>query len=106
MGCLTVNTWDRTNCDVSIDAEGKNVSPNITAVCVQSGLDVDTVNGNAILAIWTQNLNSLPVITAGNRNSDVKIRIGLVCTVGNGTAVFYVKEGVFVVENGYFKVIT
>ena len=106
MGCLQVYTENRTVRDISVDAAGVNDVPVVTVIPVQTEIGVECKGMNTILVITTEDRNPVPVVSAESANARIKVSVGLVCQVALGKyRVFYVENGPFLVEEGYFKVI-
>lgn len=82
MGCLTVSILDLTGCSIKTDVAREGDSLAVTIVPVQAGLGTSLCN----------------------RNTGVKVTVALVCQVGQSYQRFYVMDGPFIVEEGYFKV--
>lgn len=104
MGCLTVKIWDKTACDIKTNVTARNSVPAVSVIPAQGKMTAGTENQNLIVVVKAQCKNTLPAIAASSRNTGLKLTVGLVCKVGLNYKVFYVGEGPFVVEEGYFKV--
>lgn len=106
MGCLTVTISNRTGRGIDVDATPRNCTPEVTVIPVQKDFNVESENKNTIIIVKSENRNPEMEVLAGNRNTSMEIRVGLVCQVSLGTfRVFYVADGPFMVEEGYFKVL-
>lgn len=105
MGCLNVNIENRTICDVKVDTTKKNVSPILSVLPYNHPVSVNTEGLRTIILINTENKNKELSVNTQGKKPTVSISIGLVCQVSLGEyKLFYVKEGPFIVEEGYFKV--
>lgn len=105
MGCLTLHIEDKTRSDIQVKVTPKN-GLDVKAKAKNIPLEVSTENKNCVVVL-KKNCRNVPVeINTENRNTGINIRIGLVCQVSLSVKyqVFYVKEGPFIVEEGYFKV--
>ena len=105
MGCLTLHIEDRTRSDIQVSVIPKN-DLDVKAEAKNIPLEVNTENKNCIVVL-KKNCKNVPVkVNTENRNTGINIRIGLVCQVSLSEKyqVFYVNEGPFIVEEGYFKV--
>lgn len=114
MGCLTVEVLDKTPKTIDISEEGNigsvdivPIEPDIT-IDISDGtlntLDVSCINISDF-SIDTSNKNHKPDTDVEPKNVSISIEIGLVCQVSLGVwRVFFVKQGPFIVENGYFIV--
>lgn len=93
MGCLEVTIKPVPLHNVAVETENLNE------------LDVVLSNKNDI-SVDVANKNTMPTVTAVNKNVDINVVIALVCQVSlsGKYEYFYVTEGPFVVENGYFMV--
>lgn len=92
MGCLTISARF-VPCDMVITAENRN-SLAISAEKVGSGLTLEA-----------EAKNVKPVLTAENKNTQLKLSAGLVCGIDLDIYEFlYVDEGPLIVEDGYLKV--
>ena len=61
---------------------------------------------NDFLSVKLKSCNTSPSAVVHDSASHLTINAGLVCSVGlNMWEVFYVKEGPFIVEEGFFKVL-
>ncbi len=105
MGCLNVNIENRTVCDVKVDTTNNNVIPVLSVLPYNYPISVNTKGLHTIILINTENRNKELSVNTQGKNPTVLISIGLVCQVSLGEyRLFYVKEGPFIVEEGYFKV--
>lgn len=104
MGCLTVKIWDKTACDIKTNVTARNSVPVVSVIPAQGKMDVGAENRNVIIVVMAQCKNSIPDITASCRNTELKVTVGLVCKVGQAYQTFYVMQGPFIVEEGYFRV--
>lgn len=105
MGCLTLHIDDRTRSDIQVKVTPKN-DIDVKTEAKNIPLEVSTENKNCVVVL-KKNCRNVPVeVNTENKNTGVNIRIGLVCQVSlsGKYQVFYVKEGPFIVEEGYFKV--
>lgn len=105
MGCLTVTISNRTGRGVDVDVAPRNAVPQVTVIPVQKDFGVESENRNAVVIVTVENKNPEAKVLVGNRNTSVQVSVGLVCQVGLGYTVFYVEEGPFMVEEGYFRVL-
>lgn len=105
MGCLNVNIENRTICDVKVGTTKKNISPVLSALSYNHPVSVNTKGLHTIILINTENKNKELSVNTQGKKPTVSTSIGLVCQVSLGEyKLFYVKEGPFIVEEGYFKV--
>lgn len=104
MGCLNVEISNKNARDIKVGVAAKNTTPAVSVLPVQAGFEVASENRNTLLVISIGNRNADMKVTATGRNADMEVTVGLVCQVGLNYKVFYVDEGPFLVEEGYFKV--
>lgn len=104
MGCLTVKIFDKTACDIKSNVTARNSVPVVSVIPAQGKMTVGTENQNLIVVVKAQCKNTLPAIAASSRNTGLKLTVGLVCKVGQAYQTFYVMQGPFIVEEGYFRV--
>lgn len=105
MGCLNVQIENRTLCDVAVNTIEKNVHPIVFLENKNTALSVETNGLHYNMLITTENKNKEVSVTTVAKEPTIQITVGLVCQVSLEVyKTFYVSEGPFIVEEGYFKV--
>lgn len=105
MGCLNVHIENQTVCDVKIDITKENVNAALSVTSYNTPILVNTKQSNTVILVNTENNNTHTSINTECKNTKISIKVGLVCQVSLGEyKLFYVAEGPFMVEEGYFKV--
>ena len=94
MGCLNVTVRLAPKPSVKAEVENRN------------DLSVDVVNAGNGLDVAVENKNTTPSVSVVNKNVRLNVTVALICRVSitEKYEYFYVTDGPFVVENGYFLV--
>lgn len=105
MGCLITQIENRTVCDVKVDTTKKNSNSELSAISHNSLVSVNTKDSHHLVIINSENKNKVVSVGTTGKKPTISINIGLVCRVSlGGYKLFYIEEGPFIVEEGYFKV--
>ena len=105
MGCLITQIENKTIYDVRADTIKKNVNPKLSIASRNSFVSVNAKDSYHTVIINSKSKNRAASIETEGRNLKVSVRVGLVCRISLGEyRLFYVQEGPFIVEEGYFKV--
>ena len=105
MGCLNVQLENTTICDVAIYITGKNAVSQLSTSPYNTFLLIKTQGFHYIITVNTQNKNKKAAVKTVGKKPTISISAGLVCQTSLGEyKVFYVAEGPFLVEEGYFRV--
>lgn len=105
MGCLNVQLENTTICDVAIDTTGKNAVSKLSTSTCNTFLLINTQGSHYIVTVNIQNKNKKVAVKTVGKKPTISVSAGLVCQTSLGEyKVFYVAEGPFLVEEGYFRV--